>query len=539
MTNHPGTTVVPAAPSATRALELPADLLHELHLETAAARERVYQADQATACEPVTLPDGRCLWLKREDTSRVHSYKWRGAFNKLAWLVQQGRPSSVVAASAGNHAQGVAWAARTLEVPAVIFMPRTTPLLKQEAVKRLGGPWVEVRLSGDRYDHAAAAAREYLAQGGGQYLHPFDDLQVIAGQATMAWEIPQSADPDLVLLEIGGGGMAAGVASVVRQRFPRAKIVGVEVLGQNSMQQSLQAGRPITLPQVTRFCDGTAVATPGQLTFQLCQQLLDDVWLVDERQVCTAIEWLWNERRVVVEPSAGIGVAAALATSTEEQWSDDRLTDAYAALGLDAEAQLLTVLSGANVDFLTFPVIARKGRLSPKQRRYYCFEIPERSGTLIGLLDQFLADINIIDFQYGKTDSRRAFPVIGVEAFPAELDQLEAKLSRTPLHYQPVTQATAVEYRVVPFQPSLARLPVFATVEFPDRPGALSEFMRQIVGMTNVCYFNYSETGQNIEQALMGFEFTDEAQRQGFLQKVAELGVCFQALPSETIAGLS
>jgi threonine dehydratase len=540
MTKSAGTTVANPAVVATTAPGLGAadDLLDELRRETDAALSRVYLADQATACESVSLPDGRDLWLKREDTSRVHSYKWRGAFNKLAWLVQHRSPGSVVAASAGNHAQGVAWAARTLEIPAVIFMPRTTPLLKQQAVKRLGGQWVEVRLSGDRYDHAAAAAREYLKQGDGQYLHPFDDLQVIAGQATMAWEIPQSAEPDLVLLEIGGGGMAAGVASVVRQRFPREKVVGVEVLGQNSMQQSLQAGRPITLPQVTRFCDGTAVATPGQLTFQLCQQLLDDVWLVDERQVCTAIEWLWNERRIVVEPSAGIGVAAALATSTTETWGDSSLATAYAALGLDASAQLLTVLSGANVDFLTFPVIARKGRLSPKQRRYYCFEIPERSGTLIGLLDQFLSDINIIDFQYGKTDAKRAFPVIGVEAFPAELDQLESKLARTPLHYQAVTQATAVEYRVVPFQPSLAQLPVFATVEFPDRPGALSEFMRQIVGLTNVCYFNYTETGQNIEQALMGFEFTDETQRQSFLTRVVELGVGFQALPSDTIAGL-
>jgi threonine dehydratase len=493
----------------------------------------------ATPCQVVSLPDGRSLWLKREDTSRVHSYKWRGAFNKLAWLVEGGFRGSVVAASAGNHAQGVALAAHTLHVHAVLFMPRTTPLLKQQAVRRLGGPWVEVRLVGDRYDQAAAAARDFLKTRSGEYLHPFDDLQVIAGQATMAWEVPDQVDPDLVLLEIGGGGMAAGVASVVRQRFPMAKIVGVEVVGQNSMQQSLQAGHPLTLPHVTRFCDGTAVATPGQLTFQLCRELLDEVWVVDERQVCTAIEWLWNECRVVVEPSAGIGVAAALSTDSDQSFCDPTLRAASAALGLPADAKLLTVLSGANVDFLTFPLIARKGRLSPKQRRYYCFEIPERSGTLIGLLDQFLADINIIDFQYGKTDAQRAFPVIGVEAFPDELNQLETKLSRAPLHFHAVTQATAVEYRVVPFQPSLANLPVFATVEFPDRPGALLEFMRQIVGQTNLCYFNYTETGQNIEQALMGFEFGDAAQRETFLTTVAGLGIGFQTIPSHTIAGLA
>lgn len=522
-------------------LESPAKspVLDTLWAEIEAARHRVYRADHATPCEAVALPDARTLWLKREDTSRVHSYKWRGAFNKLACLIEQGFRGTVVAASAGNHAQGVALAAQTMEVPAVVYMPRTTPLLKQEAVRRLGGSWVEVRLIGDRYDQAAQAAREFVAANDCEYLHPFDDLQVIAGQATMALEIADESAPDLVLLEIGGGGMAAGVAAVVRRRFPAAKIVGVEVVGQNSMQQSLRAGQPITLPQVTRFCDGTAVATPGQWTFALCRELLDDVWVVDERQVCTAIEWLWNERRVVVEPSAGIGVAAALATDRHPSFGDATIQAAYTALGLPPSARLLTVLSGANVDFLTLPLIARKGRLSPKERRYYCFEIPERSGTLIGLLDQFLADINIIDFQYGKTDARRAFPVIGVEAFPSELTQLEAKLSRSPLHFQSVTNATAVEYRVVPFQPSLANLPVFATVEFPDRPGALSEFMRQIVGLTNVCYFNYTETGQSIEQALMGFEFSDAPQRESFLSTVAALGVSFQSIPSQTIAGLS
>lgn len=514
-------------------------MLDALWTETEAASQRVYRADQATPCQSLSLPDGRELWLKREDTSRVHSYKWRGAFNKLACLVERGFQGTVVAASAGNHAQGVALAAHTMQVPAVIFMPRTTPLLKQEAVRRLGQQWVEVRLVGDRYDQAAQAARQFVTANACEYLHPFDDLQVIAGQATMALELDDQVAPDLVLLEIGGGGMAAGVGSVIRRRFPSAKIVGVEVVGQNSMQQSLQAGQPVTLPQVTRFCDGTAVATPGQLTFALCRELLDDVWVVNERQVCTAIEWLWNESRVVVEPSAGIGVAAALATDPHPSFRDPEIYSAYAALGLKENARLLTVLSGANVDFLTLPLIARKGRLSPKERRYYCFEIPERSGTLIGLLDQFLSDINIIDFQYGKTDARRAFPVIGVEAFPDELLQLEAKLSRSPLHFHSVTNATAVEYRVVPFQPSLANFPVFATVEFPDRPGALSEFMRQIVGLTNVCYFNYTETGQSIEQALMGFEFSDATQRESFLNTVAKLGVSFQTIPSQTIAGLS
>jgi len=518
--------------------DLPEICWDSLWAEIDRAAQRVYQVQPATPCQNVPLPDGRELWLKREDLSLVHSYKWRGAYNRLAALVESGFQGCVVAASAGNHAQGVALAAARLGVRAVIFMPRSTPLLKQQAVQRLGGSAVEVRLSGDHYDQAAAAAKQFLKRHSAQYLHPFDDPQVIAGQATIGLEIDAAIDPDLVLLEIGGGGMAAGVATVLRRRFPRARLVGVEVQGQASMQQSLAAGRRLTLDHVSRFCDGTAVSTPGRWTFALCRQLLDQVWVVDEAQVCSAIEWLWNECRVVVEPSAGIGVAAALATTGLEPFHDPGLAAAYRQLGLTPTSRLLTILSGANVDFLTLPLIARKGRLSPKLRRFYCFEIPERSGTLIGLLDQFLTEMNIIDFQYGKTDHIRAFPVIGVEAFPGELEHFEARLARTPLHYQLVRNTVPLEYRLVPFQPSLAEHPLFGTVEFPDRPGALSEFMRKIVGRTNLCYFNYTATGQNIGQALMGFEFADQQQQADFLEFLEQCDVGFQALPKHAIPGL-
>lgn len=511
-------------------LKTSTQLLDQLWQEIPAAQQRIYQLDRPSACRLTTLPSGRALWLKREDQSLVHSYKWRGAYNKIAWLIESGYRGSMVTASAGNHAQGVAASAARLGVQATIFMPRTTPMLKQQSVRRLGGPSVSVQLVGDTYDQAAAAAQVFMQENDACYLHPFDDLQVIAGQATIGMELDAANAPDVVLLEIGGGGMASGVAAAVARRFPAAKIVGVEAEGQNSMQRSIHAGNRCTLDAVNRFCDGTAVATPGELTYALCAQLLDDVWVVNDQQVCTAIEWIWDEIRALVEPSAGIGVAAALAADNSGVLRNDAIAAAFAKWNLPPNASCLTVLSGANVDFLTLPTIARKGRLSLQERRYYRFEIPERAGTLIGLLDQFLSDMNIIDFQYGKTRSDRAFPVIGIEAPSGELNHFEQRMASMPLHYQAVTESATVEYRLVPFSLELANLPVFATLEFPDRPGALSEFMRRIKGQTNVCYFNYSASGQNVGHALMGFEFESENQRQRFLDSAASPGIAFHPI---------
>lgn len=521
----------------TPAADTANDLLTQLWQEIPAAAQRVYQLDGHTECQSIALPSGRSLSLKREDRSRVHSYKWRGAFNKMAALVESGETGPMVAASAGNHAQGVALSAARLGVQATIFMPRTTPELKQAAVRRFGGPLVDVQLVGDNYDQAAQAAHDFL-QHGGTYIHPFDDLHVIAGQATIGLELLEQTEPDLVLLTIGGGGMTSGVAAVLRRQFPNTRIIGVEAEGQQSMGLSIRSGSRQCLKKVNRFCDGTAVATPGELTYQLCSLLLDDVWTVNDREVCTAIEWLWDEIRSVVEPSAGIGVAAALATDDSSLIVNSELESRFAALDLPPNPKVLTILSGANVDFLTLPTIARKGRLSLKVKRYYQFEIPERSGTLIGLLDQFMADMNIIDFQYGKTKQERAFPVIGVEGPEEELNEFEAKMQTMPLHFHPVTNSLTVEYRVVPFNTDIAAHPVFATIEFPDRPGALREFMHRLTGKTNVCYFNYTETGQSVGQALMGFEFPNQAAQDEFRSRTHELGVGFNEIPLTDIAGL-
>jgi threonine dehydratase len=499
-------------------------LLEQLRLQTEAATDRVYQLDSATPLDQVTLDNGCRLMLKREDASTVHSYKWRGAFNKIAFLHEQGFRGNLIAASAGNHAQGVALAAKRLKLKATIFMPVSTPKVKQQAVKNFGGDLVEIQLHGDKFDEAAIAAKAFADQSDGQIIAPYDDLLVVAGQSTIGVEIVNqlNASPSHIFLPIGGGGMAAGVASVLRPAFPDAKLIGVEASQQNSMGTSILAGQPTTLPSIDRFCDGTAVARPGKINFEICQQLLDDYVSVDNDQVCQAIQYLWNKLRIIVEPSAALGVAAA---------RNANLTDSDLAL---------TVLSGSNVDFMTLPQIAKRGQDDLPEERYFCFEIGEKPGQLIGILDHFFSTMNIIDFQYGKVANEIAFPVIGIEVPRSAHDQLEKFLNDAEIPpFKEVTGAASVDFRVIPFRVDLLHHPFFAVIGFPNRPGALRDFMRGASEYANVCYLNFVDSGQELGQALMGFETETANDSRRFRTWLEESQTLFEEIPMETIKHLS
>jgi len=500
------------------------ELLALLRDETIAASDRVYKLDTATPLDEITLAGGCRLMLKREDTSTVHSYKWRGAINKIASLYESGFRGDLIAASAGNHAQGVALAAEKLKLKATIFMPVSTPKVKQQAVKNFGGDLVEIRLYGDKFDEAAIAAKAFADANDGQIIAPYDDLMVIAGQSTIGVEITNQLKtaPTHVFLPIGGGGMAAGVASVLRSAFPNAKLIGVEATQQNSMGTSIIAGQPTTLPAVDRFCDGTAVARPGQINFKICQELLDEYVSVDNDEVCQAIQYLWNEMRIIVEPSAALGVAAAR----------------KANLGTSDLA--LTVLSGSNVDFMTLPQIAKRGRDDIPDERYFCFEIGEKPGQLIGFLDRFFSTLNIIDFQYGKVADEIAYPVIGIEVPRSENPQLEAFLKDPSIPpYKEVTGAASVAFRVIPFRVDLLEHPFFAVIGFPNRPGALRDFMRGASQYANVCYMNFVDSGQEQGQALMGFEMKTQTQSVQFSKWLVDSKTLFEEIPMETIKHLS
>ena len=494
-------------------------LWRQLETESREALNRVYQVDQPTPLDSVDLPSGCQLSLKREDLSKVHSYKWRGAFNKIASMHEQEFSGTMVAASAGNHAQGVAVAARRLKLPTTIFMPRSTPLVKQDAVRDFGREFVQIQLFGDSFDEALAEAKRFATETGGAIIPPYDDLQVIAGQSTIGEELANTLKqpPTHAFLAIGGGGMAAGVSSVFQRRFPQTRLIAVEAENQNSLHVSVDKGECTTIERLDPFCDGTAVARPGELTFRICKNLIHEFVSVTNDQVCEAIEFLWKKKRTIVEPSAALGVAAAL------------------KYNLKPEDRPVTVLSGSNVDFMMLPKIAQRSQARWFERRFYAFEIDEKRGALIGLLDNFLTNMNIIDFQYGKVADERAYPVIGIEVRHSEIRQLDSFLAdpNIPAHHE-VTGSAASEFRVIPFNVDLLEFPFFAVIEFSNRPGALGEFMRYASKLANVCYMNYTDTGQTEGYALMGFEFENIGRQSEFLEWL-QTSNRFQVVPMEDV----
>ncbi len=494
-----------------------------LHAEIELASQSVYQLDKPTPLEQLLLPCGRHVWLKREDQSAIHSYKWRGAYNKMVRLLERGNRGPFVATSAGNHAQGVAASARKLNLKATIFMPTSTPQLKQRSVKRQGGEQVEVVLVGDSFDEAQTHAMEFAERENATVLPPFDDLQIVAGQATVGVEILeqcrlQNSQPDVIYVPIGGGGLASGIAAAMNLHCSGVKVVGVEVEGQDSMRKSILAQQRVTLTEVDSFCDGTAVACPGELTFQICREHVDEFVTVTNDQVCRAIQVAWEEKRLITEPSGAIALAGFL----EHASPDD---------------SAVVVVSGSNTDFLTLPTIARRSRLSQPTRRYFQFDIAEHNGALIDLLDQLMDGVNIVDFQYGKTAYDRAHPVVGFLATADELQKFVARLSQGNVPAMEVTGEDSVGYRVIAFQPELADEPCFLRVDFPDRPGALRDLMRRINKLTNICYFNFQESGESEGHALIGFEFAGDLDRENFYAVMQELNFKYRFVDTQRLLG--
>ncbi|MEM1166716.1 MAG: pyridoxal-phosphate dependent enzyme [Planctomycetota bacterium] len=474
------------------------------------ARDRVYRLYAPTPIEPVLLPSGRQAWLKREDLSPINSYKWRGAFNKMSIVLGESPGRAVVAASAGNHAQGVAAAAAKLGCRATIFMPRSTPEVKIRSVRRLGGDAIRIELVGDTFDDASAAAREFMEREGAAMIAPFDDPEVIAGQGTIGDEIVTSAiRPDIVFLEIGGGGMAAGVACVLRTYFGDAvRLVGVEGEGQASMTAAMDAGEPITLDRLDRFCDGTAVRRTGSVTFPLCRSMLDEIVLVSNAEVSTAIRMLWESARIIPEPSGALGMAAMLRFER-----DGHLAGAITPL---------TIVSGSNIDFAMLSLIARRAAIGATAHRYYEFTLAERAGELVTLLES-LPPLQIVEFQYGKTNASEAHAVIGFEGSDDELTELARAVESLGQDARPVTGKDRVEYRVIPLEPQLFSIPVYLSIDFPERAGAMLEFMHRVRDIANICYFNYQYTGEAEGHSLLAFEFASEADRTEFLHRIEHM----------------
>lgn len=501
-------------------------LSDQLFEEALRARPRVYQAGQPTPLQEIynNATDYR-IFVKREDLGPINAYKWRGAYNAVSVYYEKTGCQTIVAASAGNHAQGVALAARKLGIQAKIFMPRSTPMMKQTSVRRHGGDHVEIILHGDTYNESSEAAKAYVQDHSLTYIHPFDDLYTMAGQATIADEIMLSGEGpfDYAFVQIGGGGMAAAVSSWLKIHNPLIKIIGVEGVDQACMKHSIEAGKPITLASVDTFCDGTAVTRPGELTFQLCQRYMDGFITVTNEEVSAAIQRMWDARRVIPEPSAAMGLAGLVQ---------------YAAQNPQAVQgkKLLCILSGANMDFGKLSVIAQKSAIGAQRRRYLRFRIGEEKGGLLSLLDRQFKDYFVSEFLYGKNDPHVAWPIIGIEAAPEQMDHLDKMLSQSGEAFEDVTLDSDVRYRIINYNPALFQDPVLMHIQFPERKGALREFMRAISGIANVCYFNYAYSGESIGRAIMGFEFESPSQKQTFLDLIGNTLVTCQMVEDAAAA---
>lgn len=357
------------------------------------------------------------IYLKREDLQVVRSYKIRGAYNMIAGLSEAQKKNGVVCASAGNHAQGVAYACNQLEIHGTIFMPTPTPGQKINQVKNFGGSTIDIVLIGDTFDDAFAEATRFGEQSGAVFVHPFNDPDVIAGQGTVAIEILEKlrSPIDYLIVPIGGGGLASGVSTWFKEFSPATKIIGVEPEGAAAMIASIEAGKLVTLPHIDKFVDGAAVRAVGDLTFKICQENLDSYLKIPEGQICSTILKLYNEEAIVAEPAGVLSISALEFLKEEIQGKT-----------------IVSVVSGGNNDIVRTEEIKERSLLYEGLKHYFIISFPQRAGAL----REFLVDVlgpndDITHFQYSKKNSRERGPaVIGIELknqadFPGLLDRLK------------------------------------------------------------------------------------------------------------------
>lgn len=342
------------------------------------------------------------IYFKREDLQPVRSYKLRGAYNKMATLSATDLAKGVVCASAGNHAQGVAFACNKMQVHGTIFMPTPTPGQKLEQVKMFGGDYVDVVLAGDTFDEAKYAATDFCESRGAVFIHPFDDPKIIEGQATIALELlEQLPQPiDYIFVPIGGGGLAAGLSSVFKQLSPNTKIIGVEPTGAPSMQKALEKGETVHLDRINKFVDGAAVQRVGEFTFDICRQTLHDMRTVDEGRICQVILSMYNKDAIVAEPAGALSVAAL------DQFTEDI-----------KGKNVVCIISGSNNDITRMEEIKEGALLYAGLKHYFLVKFPQRPGALREFVMNVLGPTDdITHFEYTKKNSKeKGTAVVGIE----------------------------------------------------------------------------------------------------------------------------
>jgi threonine dehydratase len=479
-------------------------------------KARVYDVAVESVLEPARALSkrlGNRILLKREDLQPIFSFKLRGAYNKMAALPRARLARGVIAASAGNHAQGVALAAQRLGCRAVIVMPVTTPRIKVDAVRSRGA---EVRLHGDSYAEAYQEALRIKRKRGLVFVHPYDDPEVIAGQGTIGMEIVRQhpGELDAIFVPIGGGGLISGIAAYVKRVRPGVRIIGVEPVDAAAMAKSLKAGRRVTLDHVGLFADGVAVKEVGKETFRLCRALVDEVVLVDTDEMCAAIKDVFEDTRVVLEPAGALAVAGAKAW-VERRKGKRRVRG----------KTLVAIASGANTNFDRLRFIAEEAELGEHREAVLAVTIPERPGSF----KRFCATLggsNITEFNYRIADSREAHIFVGIEVDGrAQTARIVRNLRRhglTTLDLSDNEMAKLHVRHMVGGRAPFATNELLYRFEFPERPGALMKFLENLRSDWNISLFHYRNHGADYGRVLVGIQVPKAEMREftAFLRKL-------------------
>ncbi|MGB0723679.1 MAG: threonine ammonia-lyase, biosynthetic [Gammaproteobacteria bacterium] len=478
---------------------------------------RVYDVAEVTPLEEMgQLSEriGNTVLAKREDEQPVYSFKLRGAYNKMSGLSQEQRDAGVIASSAGNHAQGVALAAKEMGIKAVIVMPKTTPPIKVKAVRARGG---RVVLHGVAYDEAYAHAMELAEEHGYTFVHPFDDPEVIAGQGTIGMEILRQHPDDLhaVFVPVGGGGLIAGVAAFIKYLRPDVKVIGVEPVDAPTLHAALERGRRVTLPQVGLFADGVAVRQIGKHTFKVAREYVDEVVLVSADEICAAIKDIFDDTRGICEPAGALAVAG--------------LKKYVAERGISGQ-NLVAINSGANVNFDRLRHVAERAELGERREALLGVTIPERPGSF----KEFCKTIGkrgITEFNYRYSDSECAHVFAGVqlaggdeeretilrelaEADYPVVDLTDNEMAKLHVRYMVGGRARVEDERLYRF-------------EFPERPGALLNFLTHMARGWNISLFHYRNHGADFGRVLVGIQ-VPHGDRGKFTDFLKELGYVYQ-----------
>jgi threonine dehydratase len=457
---------------------------------------RVYDVAQESPLEYAPRLSQRLenqLLLKREDMQSVFSFKLRGAYNKMAQLSKEVLRQGVIAASAGNHAQGVALGARQLGTTALIVMPITTPKVKVDAVAALGATVV---LHGDTYDDAYSHARHLEAEKGLTFIHPFDDPDVIAGQGTIGMEILRQCQQPIhaIFVAIGGGGLISGIAAYVKRLRPEIKMIGVEPVDADAMTQSLAAGHRVRLPQVGLFADGVAVRQVGEETFRLCQQYVDEILLVSTDDICAAIKDVFEDTRSILEPAGALAIAAAKAYVEREQIQGQ---------------MLIAVACGANMNFDRLRFVAERAEFGERREAIFAVTIPEARGSFRKFCE-CIGTRNLTEFNYRIAGEAEAHIFVGIQiqnrgdaiAIAANfedygfktIDLTDDELAKLHLRH------------MVGGRSSLAHNELLYRFEFPERPGALTQFLGCMSPNWNISLFHYRNHGADYGRIVVGMQ---------------------------------